>query len=74
MSHLAKLYVDGAEIDLIVYLKRRSFANCRCSNKTGITKCFETLFDYFEEKIDYGKIRLALAILEKRMLYIKPTL
>jgi hypothetical protein len=47
-----------------VYLKRRSFANCRCSNKTGITKCFETLF-YFEEKIDYGKIRLALAILEK---------
>jgi ATP-dependent DNA helicase RecQ len=65
MSHLAKLYVDGAEIDLIRLSQKKGFANCRCSNKTGITKCFETLFWLFWRKIDYGKIRLALAILEK---------
>jgi hypothetical protein len=44
MSHLAKLYVDGAEIDLDSFISKEEVSKCRCSNKTGITKCFETLF------------------------------
>jgi hypothetical protein len=52
-----------------VYLKEE-VSNCRCSNKTGITKCFEPLFDYFEEK-KLWKNPIGISNIRKEMLYIK---
>lgn len=66
MSHLAKLYVDGAEIDLDSFISKEEvsrIANARI--KLESPNALKPYFDYFEENIDYGKIRLALAILEK---------
>ena len=66
MSHLAKLYQEGAPIDLFQFITKEEI------NKVGNAKitlesptALKPYFDYFEEKIDYGKIRLALAIIEK---------
>lgn len=66
MSHLAKLYVDGADIDLDSFISKEEVI--QIGEAQIILESPNTLkpyFDYFEEKIDYGKIRLALAILEK---------
>jgi len=66
MSHLAKLYVDGADIDLDSLISKEEVI--QIGEAQIILESPNTLkpyFDYFEEKIDYGKIRLALAILEK---------
>jgi hypothetical protein len=56
-----------------VYLKEEVLQIADAQIKLESPNALKPYFDYFEE-IDYGKIRLALAILEKRMLYIKPTL
>ncbi|MFV8269525.1 DNA helicase RecQ [Flavobacterium sp. GT2N3] len=66
MSHLAKLYVDGVAIDLKSFISKdevSQIAEAQIKLESPIT--LKPYFDYFEEKIDYGKIRLALAILEK---------
>jgi ATP-dependent DNA helicase RecQ len=68
MSHLAKLYEDGLEIDLYKYVTKEDVQKI-AKAKSQIT--FETpnalkpYFDYFEEQISYDKIRLSLAILSK---------
>lgn len=66
MSHLAKLYVDGAEIDLDSFISKEEVSQItEAQIKLESPNALKPYFDYFEEKIDYGKIRLALAILEK---------
>ena len=66
MSHLAKLYVDGAEIDLDSFISKEEVSQiAEAQVKLESPNALKPYFDYFEEKIDYGKIRLALAILEK---------
>lgn len=66
MSHLAKLYVDGAEIDLDSFISKEEVSQiAEAQIKLESPNALKPYFDYFEEKIDYGKIRLALAILEK---------
>ncbi|HEX9151226.1 MAG TPA: helix-turn-helix domain-containing protein, partial [Flavobacterium sp.] len=66
MSHLAKLYVDGADIDLNPFVSKEEVSEiAEAQIKLASPKALKPYFDYFEEKIDYGKIRLALAILEK---------
>jgi len=66
MSHLAKLYVDGANINLEPFISKEEVAQiAEAQMKLESPKTLKPYFDYFEEKIDYGKIRLALAILEK---------
>ena len=66
MSHLAKLYVDGADIDLVSFISREEVSRIADAQiKLESPNALKPYFDYFEEKIDYGKIRLALAILEK---------
>ena len=66
MSHLAKLYVDGAEIDLDSFISKEEVSQIADAQiKLESPNTLKPYFDYFEEKIDYGKIRLALAILEK---------
>lgn len=66
MSHLAKLYVDGADIDLNPFISKEEVSQiAEAQIKLESPNALKPYFDYFEEKIDYGKIRLALAILEK---------
>ena len=66
MSHLAKLYVDEAEIDLDSFISKEEVSQiAEAQIKLESPNALKPYFDYFEEKIDYGKIRLALAILEK---------
>ena len=66
MSHLAKLYVDGADVDLDAFISKEEVSQiAEAQIKLESPNALKPYFDYFEEKIDYGKIRLALAILEK---------
>nr|WP_315167379.1 DNA helicase RecQ [uncultured Flavobacterium sp.] len=66
MSHLAKLYVDGAEVDLDAFISKEEVSQiAEAQIKLESPNALKPYFDYLEEKIDYGKIRLALAILEK---------
>lgn len=66
MSHLAKLYIDGADIDLNPFISKEEVSQiAEAQIKLEFPNTLKPYFDYFEEKIDYGKIRLALAILEK---------
>lgn len=66
MSHLAKLYVDGADIDLESFISKEEVSQiAEAQIILESPNALKPYFDYFEEKIDYGKIRLALAILEK---------
>jgi ATP-dependent DNA helicase RecQ len=66
ISHLAKLYADGADIDLDPFITKEEVSQIAAAQiKLKSPNALKPYFDYFEEKIDYGKIRLALAILEK---------
>jgi ATP-dependent DNA helicase RecQ len=66
MSHLAKLYVDGVDIDLDSFISKEEVSQiAEAQIKLESPNALKPYFDYFEEKIDYGKIRLALAVLEK---------
>ncbi|MNF70003.1 ATP-dependent DNA helicase RecQ [compost metagenome] len=66
MSHLAKLYTDGASIDLSPFVSDEEVAQiAEAQIKLEFPNALKPYFDYFEEKMAYEKIRLALAILEK---------
>lgn len=65
-SHIAKLYADGKPINIFDFIDEKEVetvkkAKIHLENPEGL----KTYFDHFEEKMDYHKIRLALAILEK---------
>ncbi|NKI24959.1 DNA helicase RecQ [Arenibacter sp. 6A1] len=68
-SHLAKLYVDGKDIDIYKYVDKKSVSQVVKAKKA--LKSPETLkpyFEYFEEKMEYSTIRLALSVIEKENL------
>ena len=68
-SHLAKLYIDGFDIDINQYVSDEVV-----NTLSDITKEMEDttqlkpIFDQLDGKIAYHEIRLALAVLEKRKL------
>jgi ATP-dependent DNA helicase RecQ len=66
ISHIAKLYVDGAIDDLSSFISEADIALIR---KAQITlenaTTLKPYYDYLEEELSYDKIRLALAYLEK---------
>lgn len=69
MSHLAKLYVDGEEIDLSPFISKEEIEQiAEAQQKLDAPNALKPYFDFFGEKMAYGKIRLALAILEKENL------
>jgi len=66
MSHLAKLYLDGAAIDLYQFVSKEDVklvakAKIELKNPSAL----KPYYDHLEEKMAYDKIRLALAIIEK---------
>jgi ATP-dependent DNA helicase RecQ len=66
MSHLAKLYSDGANVDLNPFISKEEISQiAEAKIKLESPNALKPYFDYFEEKVAYDKIRLALAVLEK---------
>ncbi|MNE81260.1 hypothetical protein D3C80_1778950 [compost metagenome] len=60
------MYTDGASIDLSPFVSDEEVAQiAEAQIKLESPNALKPYFDYFEEKIAYEKIRLALAILEK---------
>jgi ATP-dependent DNA helicase RecQ len=66
ISHLAKLYLDGETVDLYQFVSIAE-VNLVASAKLKLEDppTLKTYYDYLNEKIDYGRIRVALAIIEK---------
>jgi ATP-dependent DNA helicase RecQ len=66
-SHLAKLYIEGKNIDLEQFTTKEKIAKIKKAKKTlENPDGLKTYFEYFEEKIPYHEIRIALTILDKR--------
>ena len=66
MSHFAKLYLDGATIDLFQFVSKEEVILVKqAKTKLESPVTLKPYFDFFEEKIAYDKIRLALTIIEK---------
>lgn len=67
ISHLAKLYLDGIDIDVSQFISDEEItllqkARIELENPNAL----KPYFDYFEEKMGYDKIRFGLAVLEKK--------
>jgi ATP-dependent DNA helicase RecQ len=65
-SHLAKLYAENEDVKPMKFISKSDFraiekAKVALKNPEGL----KVYFEHFEEAIDYGTIRLALAVLEK---------
>ena len=67
VSHLAKLYLDGADIDVSQFVSDEEVEELQKAKTTlENPSALKSYYDYFEEKIAYDKIRFGLAILEKK--------
>lgn len=65
-SHLAKLYLDGEEIDLPRVISKNDLEAVRkAKDELNDPKTLREYYEHFQEAIGYGTIRLSLAILEK---------
>ena len=66
-SHLAKLYPDGHSIDLEEYVSEDEILEIEnAKNELDAPEILKPYFDFFEGQMPYEKIRMALAIIEKR--------
>ena len=67
-SHLAKLYFEGKDINLMAYISEEEVNEVRKAyqeiNDLSVLKPY---FDFFEEKMPYYKIRIALTIIAKEL-------
>ena len=67
ISHLAKLYTDGHPIDLSIYVTKEEISKiAEAKIKLESPNALKPYFDYFEEQIAYDKIRIGLAMIEKK--------
>ena len=64
-SHIAKLALDGEQIDLFQYVSQKEVSQIEKAKVTlDNPETLKAYFEHFEEKMDYHKIRLGLTILE----------
>ncbi|WP_298263473.1 DNA helicase RecQ [uncultured Lutibacter sp.] len=64
-SHLAKLYSDGKAINIYDFITKDEVVKVRkAKEKLESPQALKPYFEYFEEKIAYFKIRLALTIID----------
>jgi ATP-dependent DNA helicase RecQ len=66
MSHLAKLYLDGETVDLYKFVSEEEVnliakAKIKLESPTALKP-----YDHLKKKVAYDKIRIALAIIEKK--------
>ena len=65
-SHIARLFLDGKDIDLFDFVSRKEVDLVKEAKKSlESPKTLKPYFDYFDEQLDYFKIRLALSVVEK---------
>ncbi|WP_459211896.1 DNA helicase RecQ [Aquimarina rhabdastrellae] len=65
-SHLSKLYEDGEDIDLHQFVdKEELIAIAKAQKELESPTALKPYFEYFEERISYQAIRVALTILKK---------
>lgn len=70
MSHFAKLYSDGADIDLYQFVSKEEITLVNKARiKLESPTTLKPYFDFLDEKVGYDKIRLALSIIEKETIY-----
>ncbi|HET8827803.1 MAG TPA: DNA helicase RecQ [Pelobium sp.] len=66
-SHIAQLYLNGDVNSLSPYITEEEVVDIKeAILKTGQTKALKPIFEELKESVPYYKIRLALAVLEKR--------
>ena len=65
-SHLAKLYEDGKPIDMKQFISKEELEAVRKAKlELGGPETLKPYFEHFQQAMDYGTIRLALAIVQK---------
>ena len=65
-SHLAKLYLDGKDVDLHQFVYQSEIEQVKNAREILENPTQpKVYFDYFDQELPYSKIRMALAILEK---------
>jgi len=65
-SHIAKLYSTGKKINRYDFVSKSEVEAVRQAKKElNAPKALRAYFDYFNESIDYFKIRLALSVVDK---------
>ncbi|WP_417941396.1 DNA helicase RecQ [Flavobacterium sp. RS13.1] len=66
ISHLAKLYLDGADIDASQFISDKEVEQLQKAQiELENPNALKPYFDHFEERMGYDKIRFGLAVLEK---------
>ena len=64
-SHIAKLYTDGKDINIYELVSKHEVEEVKKAKKElGNPNALKPYFEYFNEQLDYFKIRLALSVLE----------
>ncbi|PXY47397.1 DNA helicase RecQ [Flavobacterium hydrophilum] len=67
ISHLAKLYLDGVDIDVSQFISDDEVAQLeKAQAELENPNALKPYYDHFEEKMGYDKIRFGLAVLEKQ--------
>lgn len=65
-SHLAKLYTDGKDVDIYQFVDKATVEQvAKAKKKLESPDALRPYFDYFEEKMEYSSIRLALSVIDK---------
>jgi len=65
-SHIAKLFADGKAVNLYDFVTKEEVESVRIAKqKLGNPQMLKPYYEYFEDKIGYTTIRMALAILAK---------
>lgn len=65
-SHIAKLFADGKAIDLYDFVTKEEVEKVKIAKKElGSPDMLKPYYEYFEDKVGYTTIRMALAILSK---------
>lgn len=65
-SHLVKLYQDGKDVNLLQFISPKDLKAVKeAQRELGSPKGLKPYFMHFQESIDYGTLRLALALLSR---------
>ncbi|MGB1313510.1 MAG: helix-turn-helix domain-containing protein, partial [Bizionia paragorgiae] len=65
-SHIAKLYADGKDINMYDFVSKSDVeAVHKAKIELESPSTLKEYFEYFNEQMDYFKIRLALSVVDK---------
>ncbi len=74
ISHLAKLYIDGHDLDLSQFVSEEEISQiAKAQIELENPNALKPYFDHFEEKMSYDKIRFGLAFIERNKNSVLPS-